>query len=289
MYAVWTRTEGWKYTYGERTVELDRQMYRRYCRAVRTGVRVGKQIENAGGCTLAPLLCIHNHWETVVLCILHILMAVGKYLSVWIRRCSHLLKPAPRTRLATLLCDAKIGVLLAGKGAPDWEESWNLLAHWEEIAKLLRLGANTKRLLPTCTCCCKTSIAQGTMRKHSSANGLPKNSARPFCPRCAPTTSCGWRSMHAVLNAVLKEVAPLGLAMVELMNAILKDICLTTTARGGARFTSAQRDARLLMQAMRRGFLLKELPQWVGGADKAPMQMEALAHMLREIEAMGTE
>ena len=81
-YAVWTRTEGWKDTDVERTVELDRQMYRRYCRAVRKGDCVGKQIENVGGCTHAPLLCIHNHWETVVSCILHNLMAVGKYLSV---------------------------------------------------------------------------------------------------------------------------------------------------------------------------------------------------------------
>ena len=35
-YAVWTRTEGWKDTEVERTVELDRQMYGKYCRAVRT-------------------------------------------------------------------------------------------------------------------------------------------------------------------------------------------------------------------------------------------------------------
>ena len=210
-YAVWTRTESWKDTYVKRTVELDRQMYRMYCRAVRTEDRVGKQIENAGGCTLAPLLCIQDHWETVVLCILHILMAVGKYLSVWICRRSHLLKPARRTKLATLLCDAKTRVLLTGKGAPDQEESWNLFALWEEIAKLLRLGANTKKLLLTCTCCCKTSIAQGTMRKHSSANGLPKKFRQAILPTVRSYYFL-WLEKHA--HGVLMVIAQWGLTMV---------------------------------------------------------------------------
>ena len=142
-YAVWTRTHGWKHTDVERTVELDRQMYRKYCRVVRTGDHVGKRIENVGCCTHAPLLCMHNHWKNVVLCILHILMAVGNHLSVWIRKRSRLLKPAQRTNSANLLRRAKTGVVLAGKGARDGEESWNLLAHWEEIAKLFRAGQNT--------------------------------------------------------------------------------------------------------------------------------------------------
>ena len=90
---------------------------------------MGKRIENVGGCKHAPLLSIHDSWETLVLCILHILMAVGKYLSVWIRKQSRLLKPVRRTKLATLLGRAKTGVVLAGKDAPDGEESWNLLAH----------------------------------------------------------------------------------------------------------------------------------------------------------------
>ena len=98
----------------ERTVELDRQLYRKYCRAVTTGDRAGKRIENVGDCMHAPLLCMHNRWETVVLCILHILMAVGKYLSVLNRKRSRLLKPARRTKLATLLGRAKSGFALAG-------------------------------------------------------------------------------------------------------------------------------------------------------------------------------
>ena len=81
-YAVWTCTEGWKGTVVERTVELDRQMYRKYCQAVRMADCVGKWNEHVGGCAHAPLLCMHDRSETVVLGILHILMAVGKCLSV---------------------------------------------------------------------------------------------------------------------------------------------------------------------------------------------------------------
>ena len=101
-----------------------------------------------------------------------------------------------------------------------------------------------------------------------------------------------WLEKHK--RRVPKEIAPWGLAMVSVtwlkaMNAIFINIFLTTTARGGGGYTSAQRDARLLMQAMRQAFLLKELPQWVGGAHKASVHIEALPHILREFEAMGTE
>ena len=41
------------------------------------------------------------------------------------------------------------------------------------------------------------------------------------------------------------------------------------------------------MRAMCRAFLHKELPGWVGGAHKAPVHIEEMAHILREFEAMG--
>ena len=58
------------------------------------GTMWGSGLRNDGGCTHAPLLGMHNRLETVVLCILQIIMAVGKYFSVWIRKLSRLLKPA---------------------------------------------------------------------------------------------------------------------------------------------------------------------------------------------------
>ena len=101
-----------------------------------------------------------------------------------------------------------------------------------------------------------------------------------------------WLEKHAL--RVLKGIAPRGLAMfsgdvVESMNAILEDIFLTATARGRGGGTSTERDARLLLQAMRRVFLHKELPRWVGRAHKAPVHIEEMAQILREFEAMGTE
>ena len=290
-YAVWRRTEGWKDTYVERTVELDRQMYGKYCRAVRTGDRVGKRIDNVGGCTHAPLLCMHNRWETVVLCILHMVMAVGKYLSVWIRKRSRLLKPARRKKLAALLRRAKTGVVLAGKGAPDGEESRNLLAHWEWIAILLQPGPDTKKAVAD-----MYMLLQNLYSTRYNAKALKcKRIAKKFRKAILPTV-CSyyflWLEKHA--RPVLKGIAPWGLAMfcgdvVESMNAILKDIFLTATARGGGGGTSTERDARLLLQAMRRALLHKELPRLVGRAHKAPVHIEEMAHILREIEAMGTE
>ena len=140
---MWTCTEGWKDTDVLRTVELHRQMHRKYGRAVRTGDSVGKRFENVGGCMHAPLLCMHNRWETVVLCFCHILMAVGKYWSIWIRKRSRFLEPARRTKLATLIPSAKAGLTLAGKSSPEGEDSCSLLAHWDEIAQLSWVGKNT--------------------------------------------------------------------------------------------------------------------------------------------------
>ena len=98
-----------------------------------------------------------------------------------------------------------------------------------------------------------------------------------------------WLEKHA--RRVLKGIAPWVLAMfsgnvVESMNAILKDILLTATARGGGGGTTIKRHARLLLQAMRRAFLHEELPRWVGRAHKGPLHIEEMAHILREFEAM---
>ena len=290
-YAVWTCTGGWKDTDVERTVELDRQMYGKYCRAVRTGDRVGKRIENVGGCTHAPLLCMHNRWETVVLCILHILMAVGKYLSVWIRKRSRLLKPAQRTKLATLLRRAKAGVVLVGKGAPHVEESLNLLAHWEEIAKLLQAGPHPKKAVADMYMLLQNLYSTRYNAKALRCKLIAQKNRLAILPTVR-SNYLAWLEKYA--RRVLKGIEPWGLAIisgdvVESMNAILKDIFLTATPRGGGGGTSTERDARLLLQAMCRAFLHKELPQWVGRAHKAPMHIEEMAHILREFEAMGTE
>ena len=88
---------------------------------------------------------------------------------------------------------------------------------------------------------------------------------------------------------VLERNAPWGLAMfsgdvVECMNAIPKDIFLTTTARGDRGGTSTERDAPLLLQAMCRALLHKELRRCLGRAHKAPVHIEEMAHILREFE-----
>ena len=101
-----------------------------------------------------------------------------------------------------------------------------------------------------------------------------------------------WLKKHA--RRVLKGIAPWGLAMfsgdvVESINAILKEIILTATARGAGGGTSTERDARLLFQAMRRAFLHKELPRWVGRAHRPLVHIGEMTHIWREFEAMETK
>ena len=204
-YAVWTRTEGGNDTDVQRTVELGRQMHSKYRRAIRTGDCLDKQIENVGGSMHASLLCMHNRWETVVMCILHNLMAFGKYLSVWICKRSHLWKPARRTRLATPLRRAKAGVVLAGKGAPDGEESCYLLAHWEEIAQLLGVGPNTKKAVAHMYMLLQNLKSTPYHAKALKFKTIVENLRQAISPTERSTTSCGWRNMHAVCSRGLRH------------------------------------------------------------------------------------
>ena len=166
------------------------------------------------------------------------------------------------------------------------------MAHWEEIAKLLRAGTNTKKAVSD-----MYMLLQNLYSTRYNAKALKcKRIAKTFRQAILPMVRSYyflWLEQHA--SRVLKQIAPWGLLMfsgdvVESMNAILKDFFLTATARGGGGGgTSTERDARLLMQAMRRAFLHKKLPPWVGRAHKAPVHIEEMAHILHEFEAMGTE
>ena len=87
----------------ERSVAMERQLYLKYRRAIRNKDRDGKKLTSVGGCVSKPLLKVGDRYIAVVLCILHLLMCVGKYLMVFIRRQAKKLKPARQKKTNAVL------------------------------------------------------------------------------------------------------------------------------------------------------------------------------------------
>ena len=109
------------------------------------------------------------------------------------------------------------------------------MAHWEEIANLLQVGPNTKKAVAD-----MYMLLQNPYTTRYNVKALKgKRIAKKFRQAILPTVRSYyflWMEQHA--RRMLKGIAPPELAMfsgdvVESMNAILKDIFLTATARAG--------------------------------------------------------
>ena len=99
----------------------------------------GLDCTTAKGCVSEPLLHIEERFKFVVMCILHLVIRLGDYLTKFIRKkCKHL-RPATRDRVQDRLNCAKTKISLKGHASPDGEETWLMLANWRHIGKAMKL------------------------------------------------------------------------------------------------------------------------------------------------------
>ena len=94
-------------------------------------------------------------------------------------------------------------------------------------------------------------------------------------------------SLRRDARRVLDPIRPWGCAMfsgdvVESLNAFLRDIFLTATARGGGKGTPEEQLIELLFQAMSRGFLYKEMPCWREVEGLGALQIQHCADVIRK-------
>ena len=73
------------------------------------------------------------------MCVLHLLIQCGEYLTTFVRTRATMSTVPERSKVQSLLKDAKTNVPLKGRSFPDGEETWHLFANWLPIAKSLRL------------------------------------------------------------------------------------------------------------------------------------------------------
>ena len=86
-----------------------------------------------------PLLHIEERFKFVVMCILHLVIRVGDYLTKFIWKKCKQLPPATRDRVQDRLNCAKTKISLKGHASPDGKETWLLLANWRHIGKAMKL------------------------------------------------------------------------------------------------------------------------------------------------------
>ena len=86
-----------------------------------------------------PLLHTEERFQFLIMCILHLVIRVGAYLTKCIRKkCKDLLS-ATMERVQDGLNCAETKISLKGHACPDGEETWLLLGNWRHIGKAMKL------------------------------------------------------------------------------------------------------------------------------------------------------
>ena len=81
---------------------------------------------------------IDDRHHFVVMCVLHLLIGVRKYITKFLREHATRLTPPRRNKAQEVLNKAKTKMALKGKSPPHGEEVWRILAIWSVIAKVMK-------------------------------------------------------------------------------------------------------------------------------------------------------
>ena len=99
----------------------------------------GVRCVGAKGCIESPLLKVDDRIGCVIMCVLHLVIRCGEYLTTFVRTRATMMTLPQRSKVQSLLKDAKTNISLKGQSFPDGEETWHLFANWLHIAKSLHL------------------------------------------------------------------------------------------------------------------------------------------------------
>ena len=107
-FSTWcSRRERWMNTKVRRTTHLDGKFRALYDK--------GLDCTRAKGCTSKPMLRVDDRTRFIVMCILHLVIRLGDYLTHFIRAFCKRLPPLVRARVQTLLNESKTNISLKGK------------------------------------------------------------------------------------------------------------------------------------------------------------------------------
>ena len=133
---IWNaQTKTWQGSAHPRTMEGDEANY--------TAFLLGTPSLQADGCNTQRILKLPHAW--VVLCILHLTMAMGRLLGEFLHREARSVTLALRQDLQVLLSERRAGWSVYGSASPDGEERANFFDAWPDVAKCLSIRPSTAK------------------------------------------------------------------------------------------------------------------------------------------------
>ena len=236
------------------------------------------------GCIRLPLLKVQDRYFSIIMCILHCLISVGKQTMIYVRRCAKKVAPAVLVEVQEILTEANTKISLQGKASPEGEETRRLLIVWPLIAHLLNVPRRAQKAViamgKPCAALYSTHHKPSTLKCAKVACRFQEE----ICPRLrSPYLLWLRRDARRVLDAIRPWVCAMFSGnVVESLNAFLKYIFLTATSPGGGKGTWEKQLIELLFQAMSRGFLYKEMPRWREVEGFVALQIQHCADVARE-------
>ena len=148
---IWNApTKTWEGSANPRTIEGDEANY--------TAFLLGTPSLQAAGCSTQPILKLPRAW--VVLCILHLTMAMGRLLGEFVDREARLVTPALCRDLQVLLSERRAGRSIYGSASLMGRRRPIFLTHGRLLLSASALGQARPSTRPSRTCgtCCRPSI-----------------------------------------------------------------------------------------------------------------------------------
>ena len=97
------------------------------------------------GCIGLPLLKVQDRYFSIVMCILHCLLSVGKQTTIYVRLYAKRVASVVRAEVQRILTEGNAKILLQRRASPEDEEIWRLLIVWPAIAHLLHVPRRAQK------------------------------------------------------------------------------------------------------------------------------------------------
>ena len=193
----------------------------------------------------------------VIMCVLYLVIQCGKYLTTFVRTQATMLTVPQRSKVRSLLKDAKTNISLKGRSFPDGEETWHLFANRLHIAKSLRptphvntIVQDMQKLLTAIYLWTYDPFVQGCAQ-------IAKRFQNTICPH-KRSPYLLWLCINGAI--VSGNLQPWGGGMfcgdiAESLNYVFEDNFLTTGSRGGGcKAPEEEKDEAMLQHAHERTF-----------------------------------
>ena len=173
----------------------------------------------------------------MVLCILHLTMAMGRLLGEFVNREARSVTPALRQDLQVLLSEGRAGWSVYGSASPDGEETAIFFDAWPHIAKFLGNRPSSAKYKAITN---MLDLLQALYGTYDGPNPLNRAAVASDFRRHCTVGIASWYllSLEHDVDTILQNIKPFGLAMFsgdisESINRFLKHGRNEHSNRGG--------------------------------------------------------